>query len=59
MLSSGSSWEYAARERDAEALTLLIAEAERTRYWGDSLSVAVRERDGERLERLLAAGADP
>lgn len=56
---SGSSWEYAARERDAEALTLLITEAERTRYWGDALSVAVRERDGELLERLLAAGADP
>ena len=38
---------------------MLIGEAERTRYWGDALSVAVRARDVELLERLLAAGADP
>ncbi len=56
-----SLWQHAIDNRtdEPESLELLIAEARKTGYWSDALTVAVRSGDNSLLEKLLAAGANP
>jgi hypothetical protein len=52
-------WKYAIEGRDEEAIRVLIAESQKTQYWGDALIEAIQARDNNLLEKLLASGANP